>query len=141
MRTTRAIATAGFIADRGSIVRSNGGRQIDWPNVDVSFVNPRTGFKELPAGIPVGELLGVGKLSPRRATTNPATGLLETPAFEANSADALSGYGYIRGGAVYETLLPTATGTPRVLPQAVKDELNAAGASTGFLFLRYEDAR
>lgn len=97
------------------------------------------GAKKLKAGTVVGELLGTGKISPRVVTTNPATGILETDAVEDDTSAAISGYGVIIGGAVYEALLPEASGSPRVLASAVKTELNAAG--TGFAFLAYSDAR
>ena len=98
-----------------------------------------SGSKILPAGTVVGELLGAGKIGPRIATTNPATGILETTAVEGSDSAALSGFGVVIGGAVFEALLPDATGTPRVLLAAVKTELNANGS--GFAFLTYSDAR
>lgn len=100
-----------------------------------------TGAKFLPAGTVVGTLLnGTGKASPRIVTTNPAVGILETNATDDVLApDALSGYGIIVGGVIYENLLPEATGTPKVLASAVKTEL--AAASTGFVFQQYADSR
>ena len=52
---------------------------------------------------------------------------------------AKSGYGVIRGGSLYETLLPDASGSPRELAAAIKTEL--AANSLGFLFSKYEDTR
>lgn len=99
-----------------------------------------SGAKFLPAGTVIGTLLGNGKASPRIVTTNPATGILETNATdEVKSPDALTGYGVIVGGVIYENLLPEATGTPKVLATAVKTELAAAG--TGFSFQQYSDSR
>lgn len=98
-----------------------------------------TGRKYLPAGTVVGDLLGSGKVSPRVVTTNPAMGVLETDAIEGDPTAAKSGYGVIRGGALYEALLPDASGSPRVLAGAIKTELNASG--TGFVFLTYSDQR
>jgi hypothetical protein len=99
-----------------------------------------SGQKHLRAGTVIGELLGSGKISPRVVTTNPATGILETDAVENNPVAALSGYGVIIGGVIYEALLPDATGTPRQLPAAFKTELDAA-ETTGFAWMVYSDAR
>jgi hypothetical protein len=115
-----------------------GGRQIDWPNVADSYKNAE-GKKVLPAGTRVGELLGAGKISPRVVTTNPAFGILETDAVEGDLVAPLSGYGVIRGGHLYENLLPGATGSPAVIASAEKTEL--AANSMGFLFSQYGDTR
>lgn len=138
-RTTTYNSRAHFVADPQSIVRSNGGRQIDWANVAAGYVDATTGKKVLPAGTVVGDLLGSGKVSPRVVTTNPAMGILETSATEGEPHAALSGYGVIIGGHLLANLLPDATGTPAVLAAAVVTELNAAG--TGFAFSQYNDAR
>lgn len=98
-----------------------------------------TGKKMLPAGTVVGSLLGAGRVSPRIVTTNPAIGLLETNAIEDDPDAALSGYGVIVGGVVYEALLPDSTGTPRTLSAAIKTEL--ANAGTGFSYEPYADSR
>lgn len=100
-----------------------------------------TGAKFLPAGTVIGTLLGSGKASPRIVTTNPAIGLLETNATDDEKApDALSGYGIIVGGVIYENLLPEATGgPPKVLASAVKTELAAAGM--GWVWQSYSDSR
>lgn len=218
-RTMFTTSASGFFADPASIVRSNGGRQIDWANVPSSYASltpgnaPVTavvgaagaalgatsvpvaaltsaipsgtvidfggakfarltaiaaagataltvtalvtalvsgdtatyagttgsGKKRLPAGTAVGDLLGTGKISPRIATTNPAIGLLETDAAEDDPSQASSGVGVIIGGSVFEALLPGTSGSPRVLPTAVKTELQSAG--TGFAFQVYSDVR
>jgi hypothetical protein len=138
-RTSHVVGSAGFIADHSSIVRDPG-RQIDWANVAAGYIDATSGKKVLKAGTVVGELLGTGKVSPRVVTTNPAVGLLETDAIEGDQSAALSGYGMLIGGAVYEALLPDATGgPPRTLAAAVKTELQAAG--TGFAFVKYQDNR
>jgi hypothetical protein len=100
-----------------------------------------SGAKFLPAGTVVGTLLGSGKASPRIVTTNPAIGLLETNATDDPQApDALSGYGIIVGGVIFENLLPEATGgPPKVLATAVKTELVAAGM--GWVWQAYSDSR
>ncbi len=102
------------------------------------------GKKILPAGAVMGELIdltagGPGKVSPRVVTTNPAIGLLASDAVEDDPAAALSGYGLVRGGIVYEALLPDATGTPRILAAAIKTEL--AANSKGFVYAVYKDVR
>lgn len=136
-RTTTKISRLGFVVDPVSVTRSSG-RQIDWANVAASYKNA-DGNKVLLAGTVVGELLGTGKVSPRVVTTNPATGILETNAVENDLNAALTGYGVMLGGVLYENLLPDATGAPKVLATAVKTELNAAG--TGFSFEQYSDTR
>lgn len=140
-RTNHVVGGASFIADHSSIVRDPG-RQIDWANVGtvagVSGTN-LDGKKFIKAGTVVGDLLGAGKVSPRVVTTNPAVGILETDAVEGQEHHALSGYGMLIGGALYEALLPQSSGTPRVLAAAIKTELNAAG--TGFAFIKYSDLR
>lgn len=104
------------------------------------IVQRGSGKKTLPAGTAVGELLGSGKISPRIVTTNPATGFLETTAVEDEPQAALSGYGMIVGGVLFENLLPDATGgPPKTLASAIKTELAAAG--TGFSWQVYGDSR
>jgi hypothetical protein len=68
-----------------------------------------------------------------------AQGIIETDATEGAGVESLSGYGLLVGGVVYDTLLPDATGTPRVVPAAYKVELTAAGC--GFKFIPYADNR
>jgi hypothetical protein len=100
-----------------------------------------SGNKHLPAGTVVGSKLGNGLVSPRVLTTNPAIGILVSDAQENDLAAASSGYGVYRGGAVYENLLPDATGSPAVLATAVKTELQTAGVSMGWRFEQYTDDR
>lgn len=96
-----------------------------------------SGSKTLPAGTRVGELLGNGKISPRIVSTNPAFGILETDAIEDDPKAPLSGYGVLRGGHLYENLLPGATGSPAVIASGEKTEL--AANSAGFLFSQYQN--
>lgn len=115
--------------------------------IPTALVSTDTGYywtpgsrKILRAGTAMGELLGAGKISPRVVTTNPATCLLATDAREDDPTAALSGYGVIKGGIVYENLLPDATGgPPAALAAAVKTELQTAGVGTGFGFVVYAD--
>lgn len=101
-----------------------------------------TGTRSIPAGTVIAELTS-GKVVPRaiRPGAETATGILETNAVENDRSAALSGYGVIIGGALYENLLPDATGTPAVLPTAYKTELQTAGVGTGFAFFQYGDTR
>lgn len=137
-RTTTRVGRPGFVVDASSI-RLNSGRQIDWANVAAGFIDAATGKKVLPAGTVIGELLGNGKISPRVVTTNPATGILATTAIQDDRSAALSGYGVIVGGVIYEALLPDSSGAPKVLAAAIKTELDAAACT--FQFERYEDNR
>ena len=86
---------------------------------------PGVGKKFLPAGTICGTLLGSGKISPRVASTNPATVVLQTDALEDDLSAALSGYGVFTEGHFYENLMPDAVAG--VVPSAYKTELAAAG--------------
>ena len=134
-RTTSFVTRPPFVADAHSIDRSTG-RQIDWTQITATNAD---GKKFLVAGTVVGELAGAGRVGPRVATTNPAIGILETDAVQDEGFAALTGYGVIKGGILYENLLPDATGTPKTLAAATKTELNAAG--NGFSFEQYGDSR
>lgn len=106
-------------------------------NADTALV-AGSGPKVIPAGTRMGEAGTNGTIYPRVASTNPATCILATPAVEDAENHARSTYGVIRGGALYENLLPGATGTPKVILSAEKTELAAAG--TGFAWLQYIDS-
>lgn len=137
--TITNIGSPRFVADEHSITRSNGGRQMDWANVNDSY-KQSDGYKLVPAGTAVGELLGSGKISPRIVTTNPATLILETDAKENDFSAAASGYGCIDGGNLYENLMPQSTGgPPRALAAGIKSELVTAGCR--FKFYTYQDDR
>ena len=58
---------------------------------------------------------------------------------EGNRSHALSGYGVIIGGSIYENLLPEASGDPAVIDSTYKTELQTAGVGTGFAFFQYSD--
>lgn len=104
-------------------------------------VIPGEGPKSIPAWTAMGAGAaangGNGPLYPRVAGTNPATCLLATAAVENSRNDARSGYGVALGGVFYENNMPDATGSPRALPAAIKNELAAAG--TGFAWRRWQD--
>ena len=88
--TIGLINQAPFIADPNSVHR-NTGRQIDWAHV--STTDPATGKKYIPAGTVCGELIsaGAGTISPRVVTTNPATCILATAAYEDDPTAAATG--------------------------------------------------
>lgn len=132
------INQAAFVADPNSVSRSYG-RQIDWAHV--SAVDSLTGKKHIPAGTVCGELIsGNGTISPRVVTTNPATCILTTAAYQDDPTAAATGYGTLKGGVLYENLLPDATGgPPKTLPAAFKTELAAAGCY--FTWEEYQDTR
>lgn len=140
-RTTfSGLSAPSFIAQQGLEDRDNG-HQIDWANVTagvapVPALNSQ-GKKVLLAGTPMGTLLGSGQMSPRAANTNPAVGLLATNAVEDEPHAALSGYGLIVGGVIYENFIPGAVANE--LDSDVKDELAANG--TGFTWRLYADDR
>lgn len=85
---------------------------------------------------------GARKIVPRaiRPGAETSIGLLRTDAVYGDKTEALSGYGLVVGGVVYENLLPDATGSPAVLPSAYKTELQTAGVGTGFGFRQYQDS-
>lgn len=134
-RTTTVLGRVRPVVDEKTIDRSNGGHQIDWPNVNVSYKQSDQ-LKLIPSFTIMGTALGLGKMSPRQASTNVATCILEGDAKEGDLAAALSGYGAIYGGYFYETLMPDATGSPRTLASALKTELGAR-----FVFFSYVDTR
>lgn len=140
-RTTTYPASIGAIVDGKSIDRNNG-RQIDWASVNASRINATTNKKEIKAFTVMCELAS-GKVIPRADRTGAETAsmILETNAIEDDPTAALSGYGMIIGGSLYENLLPDSTGSPKVLPAAYKTELQTAGVSTGFQFEQYADTR
>lgn len=101
------------------------------------------GKKHIKAGTVMCELAS-GKVVPRavRPGAETAIGIIETAADEESASDALSGYGIIKGGVLYENMLPDATGgPPKVLPAQFKTELQTAGVGTGFAFEVYADSR
>jgi hypothetical protein len=98
-----------------------------------------SGSKVIPAGTVMAELTG-GKVVPRAARpgSETAIGLLETGAAEDSKSDALSGYGLIIGGVIYENLLPDAAGGTTI-SSTYKTELQTAGVGTGFAWRTYAD--
>lgn len=84
--------------------------------------------------------LSDGTLIPRSITTasEPATEVLRSDAYEKSPVAAKSGYGTIRGGGLYENLLPDADGSGDV-SETYKTELNTAGCN--FWFTDWRDSR
>lgn len=95
-----------------------------------------SGDKVVPAGTVMVELAS-GKMIPRVDRTGAETsiGLLAASAVENSKTDALTGYGVIVGGVIYQNMLPE--GVPAA---GVKAELNAAGVG-GFIWETYADNR
>lgn len=88
------------------------GHQIDWESVDPERVDA-TGKKYVPDGAIMAKLAS-GKVIPRRdvalaegnaAGTETAAGILIGQANEGDKSDALTGYGLLLGGVVYNNLL------------------------------------
>jgi hypothetical protein len=99
-----------------------------------------SGSKYLPAGkCMAGDATGDGPLTP--SVTSSATCLLATDAWEDSRDAAISGYGIIVGGVIYENMLPDATGTPKRLPAAARTALQTAGIGSGFVWRQYSDSR
>lgn len=112
--TTYQLARATWLVDWENTPRDLG-HQIDWASVSTTRVNA-AGKKYVPDGS-VMALLASGKMIPRddvdispapgdQLGTETAVGLLVGEANEADLSDALTGYGLLRGGLVYENLLP-----------------------------------
>jgi len=96
--------------------------------------------RKIPAGTVV-DLLSSGMVVPSALGTGggvTAYGILLTDAEEMSDSDAASGYGVAIMAAVYENLLPEATGgPPKVIDANWKTELLARGGA--WMFLQYED--
>lgn len=117
------------------------GHQIDWSSVDPDRVDA-AGKKYVPDGS-IMAVLASGKMIPRvdvdlspapgdQLGTEVAGGLLIGQADEGDHADALTGYGLLLGGVVYENLLPDAEANDFADWQA---ELAAAGRN--FIYLTH----
>lgn len=94
----------------------------------------------VPAGTVMGKVAS-GLSVPRAiAPVGSAWCIIETDARNQSKVAALSGYGALRGGALFENLLPEASGDPAVLPALYKAELQVAGVCS-FRFQQYRDNR
>lgn len=134
--TTQYPSSVNFVADPNSVDRLPTGRQIDWSQVDAGLANA-DGNKVIPAGTAVVEDGTSKKLFRRLDAARVAEttiGVLATDAVENDKSAALSGYGVIVGGVMWETLMPdsddAAWGT-------IKTELGTNG--TAWHFNAYAD--
>lgn len=102
-------------------------------NADTAtYLVSQSNAKVIPGGTVMCRLSG-GKIVPRSARpgSEEAIGLLISTVVEGNLNDALSGYGVINGGVIYENLLPETI-------TSYKTELNSNG--TGFAWQTYADS-
>jgi len=138
MNKLRSFALAAFVADRASMDTYGTGIQLDFSKfTDAKY--GAAGKRIIPAGTVVSPTKEAGKpallCGPGTGTAGDLHLILKTDAEEDSTVDALTGYGAYSGGVVYETLLPDATGTPRVLPAGIRGQLGR------FTFMTYEDKR
>lgn len=120
-RVTKTL-TPFWVADYSSLALHGAGAPINWAAfTDVSFGT--AGRRVVPSGYPV--MLTNGKIVPADGSANTETLLLMSSANEGVGSESISGYGLVTGGNVYEAQLPTATGTPRQLPAAVRARISA----------------
>lgn len=98
------------------------------------FVVSQSNDKVIPAGTVMCQIAATGKIVPRlnQPGSEPAIGLLISTATENSKSDALSGYGVIVGGVIYETLLPEVI-------TGYKTELETNG--TSWVWAVYADSR
>ena len=111
--TSRQLGRAQWLVDWENAPRDLG-HQIDWDSVDPERVDA-AGKKYVPDGS-IMALLAGGKMIPRddvdispapgdQLGTETAVGLLIGQANEGDQSDALTGYGLVLGGVVYNNLL------------------------------------
>lgn len=100
----------------------------------------RSGKKFIPAGTVMVVYAANKMMVPRAARPGAETAfcLLASNAIEDAPHNAMSGFGCLIGGAVYQNLLPDYANAAWA---TFKTELNAAGVGTGFAWLTYEDSR
>lgn len=134
MATRYEVSRPPFVADWDSVTRDTG-HTMDWDEVGDSYLDS-TGKKFVPAGTPMGET--ANGIAPARAAgpdDDPpaivAKFLLATGANEGSEIQNRSGYGVIRGGVIYENLLPAAV-------TSHKTALDTAG--TGYSWATYRDS-
>ncbi|MBZ9753185.1 hypothetical protein K7W42_20320 [Deinococcus sp. HMF7604] len=137
-RTTSTLGTPAFIADLHSITLWGTGAQIDWTAwTDAKYGT--AGKRKVPAGTVIA-FNASGKIVPPTvnagAVTNGPCYLARTDMEEDSRVAALSGFGVITGGNVYDTLLPDAAGNPRSIAAELKTALGAR-----FVLQPYGDAR
>jgi len=148
--TTSTNALPSFIADPKSIEQKTG-RQIAWDLVDDSYIDADTGKKRLKAGTVVsefqtgdeaGKVAEYGAVDAAQSPDETATplGILISEANEDAPAEALTGYGILVGGVLYDNLLPDAAGgPPKTIGSTKKNALATAGCT--FKWEVYADSR
>lgn len=109
-RTSQNLSRPSFIVDYYSLNHDNG-HQIDWATVVDDGTYGPSGEREIPAGTIMFEQAD-GTIVPRAQAdivNNPghtAAGVLVSNANEDSKTDALTGYGLIKGGILFDNLLP-----------------------------------
>lgn len=108
-------------------------------NDTATYFESKSNVKAIPAGT-VMCALSTGYMVPRavRPGSETAFCLLASNAIENGPHNALSGFGCIRGGVMYENLLPDFADAAWA---TFKSELAAAGVGTGFAWVTYQDTR
>lgn len=136
---------ANFIADPASIEQIPG-RVVNFDAVSDTYIVASTGKKKLPAGTIVGELsdgriVEDGGTDASVSPTDEAAtlGILLTDANEGASEEALTGYGVLVGGVLYDNLLPDASGDPLTIGSSAKSDLASAGCT--FKYVVFRDSR
>lgn len=105
---------------------------------EIAYLGSGLAGKQVLPGTVMAELAD-GRMVPRavRPGSETAKYLLATFANEESDTDAATGYGVIKSAAVYENLLPEATGSPKVIASDYKTELLAQGGY--WMFDQYAD--
>lgn len=108
-------------------------------DAEATYIEGGTGDKKIVAGTIMAELSS-GKLVPRkdRPGAETATCILATDAVENSREDALTGYGCIVGGVIYQNLLPE---DGDAFFNTAIGELETAGVGTGWTWETYADTR
>lgn len=133
-RNTHNISRPDFLVEKQNAARDPG-RQVDFDAFGASYEN-EYGNVELKAGTVV-SLDSNGKIIPRDSSGgDTAEGLLASSVNEGSDIEALSGYGFILGGHVYEDMLILDGGTL----STIKGELENA-SDYGWIFSTYSDDR
>lgn len=136
IRTTTNLGLPAFIADPKSINLWGSGAQVNWALFTDTTKFGVAGVRKIPAGTVVA-IGATGLIVPAAADgSNAPFFLMRTDAEEDSRVAALSGYGVITAGNVYETLLPDASGSPRVLTANQK-----TGLGPRFVLQAYGDVR
>jgi hypothetical protein len=109
-------------------------------NDEATVLVSHSGKKFIPAGTAMVIYAANKMMVPRAARPGSETAfcLLASNAIEDAPHNAMSGFGCIIGGAVYQNLLPDFANAAWA---TFKTELNTAGVGTGFAWITYEDSR